>query len=232
MTSEEVLRELESLGSEQTRKTYRQHGVKDDLFGVSYASFGRLQKRIKVDHALARQLWASGNHDARVLATMIADPAQMDAAELAAWVRDLTSYPISDAFAGLAARSPSVDAWMARWMSSDEEWIGRTGWLVLARRAQMADGVPAAELDARLGEIERDIHQRPNRVRDAMNSALIGIGVGHEPLRDRALAAAGRIGRVQVDHGDTGCKTPDAADYIRRTVARQAARPARRPATR
>jgi 3-methyladenine DNA glycosylase AlkD len=226
MTSEEVLHALESLGSEQTRRTYLRHGVQGELYGVSYAAFGKLAKRIRVDHALARELWATGNHDARVLATMVADPARMDAAELDAWVQDLTSYPISDAFAGLAARAPAVDACRARWMASDEEWVARTGWLVFARRAQTSDGVLAAELDARLAEIERDIHARPNRVRDAMNSALIGIGVGYERLRDPALAAAGRIGRVQVDHGDTGCKTPDAADSIRKTVARQAGKSA------
>jgi len=227
MTATDVLRELESLGSEQTRKTYRRHGVRDELFGVSYASFGKLQKRIRVNHALAGALWASGNHDARVLATMIADPAAMDGAELERWVRDLTSYSIADAFAGLAVRAPSVRACMADWMASDDEWVARAGWAVFARLAQSEAAPADSELEARLAEIERDIHTRPNRVRDAMNAALIGIGVAREPLRDRALAVAARIGPVAVDHGDTSCKTPDAADYIRKTVAQEARKPAR-----
>ena len=40
----------------------------------------------------------------------------------------------------------------------------------------------------------------------------------------RSLAAARRIGKVEVDHGDTGCKTPDAVDYIRKMAERRAAK--------
>ncbi len=228
MTAAEVLAELESLGSEQTRKTYRRHGAQDPMFGVSYASFGKLQKRIGVDHALARALWATGNHDAQVLATMVADPAAMDAEELARWTGGLTSHAVADAYAELAARAPAVTSCMAGWMASDDELVGRTGWTVLARRARVDGAVPAAELDARLREIERDIHTRPNRTREAMNSALISIGVASESMREPALAAATRIGRVDVDQGDTTCKTPDAAEYIRKTAERQASRPAKR----
>jgi hypothetical protein len=52
-----------------------------------------------------------------------------------------------------------------------------------------------------------------------MNQAVIGIGVRNDALRRLAVAAAKRIGKVEVDHGETGCKTPDAAAYIEKTVA-------------
>lgn len=55
----------------------------------------QLNKKIKKDHALAQQLWATGNHDARVFATMIADPEQADDALLEAWVNDLGNYVIA-----------------------------------------------------------------------------------------------------------------------------------------
>jgi hypothetical protein len=53
-----------------------------------------------------------------------------------------------------------------------------------------------------------------------MNSALIAIGVYRESLRDAAIQAARRIGIVEVDHGETDCKTPDAENYIRKAVER------------
>lgn len=74
-----------------------------------------------------------------------------------------------------------------------------------------------------LETIERDIHQRANRVREAMNSALIAIGMRSPALEEQALAIAAAIGKVHVDHGDTGCKTPDAAAYIHKARARQKA---------
>ena len=76
-------------------------------------------------------------------------------------------------------------------------------------------------MTAHLATIEGEIHARKNRVRDAMNSALIAIGIRNDALEEQALAAATRIGKVEVDHGETGCKTPDAADYIRRTLDRR-----------
>lgn len=72
--------------------------------------------------------------------------------------------------------------------------------------------------------IARDIHTRQNRVRYSMNTALIGIGTRSDALEKKAIAIAEQIGPVDVDHGETGCKTPDAASYIRKTRERQRAK--------
>src|SRR3990172_1099061 len=98
MNAAEVLAELNKMGTEQNRKVYARHGVGPNMYGVSYANLGALKKKIKVDHGLALDLWASGNHDARVLATMIADPKQADDELLDGWVRDLDNYVLTDAF--------------------------------------------------------------------------------------------------------------------------------------
>lgn len=210
-----VLQELESLGSEQTRKTYRRHGVLGEQYGVQYADINRLTKRIKTDHELAQELWDSGVHDARILATHIADPNRIDADLLHRWAAGLNNYVLCDALAGLAAKTPHAQEVMEAWMRSDEEWIGRTGWLMLANRV-MDEKTPLTEeaLEQQLQTIEREIHGRKNRVRDAMNTAMIAIGIRTPALNEKALAVAERIGKVEVDHGDTACKTPAAVPYI------------------
>jgi hypothetical protein len=71
----------------------------------------------------------------------------------------------------------------------------------------------------RLAYVEKKIHSATNAEREAMNMALIQIGCRNAALRKAALAAAKRIGKVEVDHGDTACKTPDAAAYIEKTWA-------------
>ena len=80
---------------------------------------------------------------------------------------------------------------------------------------------PEGYFEKFLTTIEARIHSSPNRVRDAMNMALISIGLLGGTLREQAMAAAKRIGEVEVDHGETGCKTPDAVEYIRRAEARR-----------
>ncbi len=214
-----VLKELEAMGTAQHRKVYARHGVAPPLFGVSYKNQGLLAKKLKCNHALACELWDSGNHDARVLATMVADPAQIDARLAERWVKDLGNYVLCDAFAKLIARTAVAEAKAQKWLASKKEWIGRAGWTIVAHLAGSDGAMDDAELLALLPQIEARIHTAPNRVRDAMNMALISIGVRNAKLRRAALASAKRIGKVEVDHGATGCKTPDAADYIAKTVA-------------
>ena len=96
----EAMQRLEACGTAQNRKVYARHGVRAKMFGVSYANQGKLKKAIGVDHALAQKLWATGNHDACVLATMVADPDASTAKELATWARTLDSYVVTDALAG------------------------------------------------------------------------------------------------------------------------------------
>lgn len=219
-TAAAVLRELEGLGSEPTRKTYRRHGVKGEQFGVLYAPLGKIAKRLKTDHPLARELWASGNHDARILATMIADPAVMTGAELDKWIRDVDNYVLADALTGLASRTPVARKKMEKWTRATHEWIGRIGWGMLARLA-MSDGtLTDGDFDRYLAEIERRIHGSKNRIRDAMNMAVIAIGLRNSAFEKKAVAAAKRIGPVDVDHGETGCRTPDAAEYISKVKGR------------
>ena len=221
MNLDQTLQQLESRGTEQNRKVYRRHGVSDNLYGVSYAHQRKLAKTIRRNHPLALELWGSGNHDARILATFIADPAQADDTLLESWVADLDSYVLTDAFAAFVGKAARCQVKAEQWRNAAGEWHGRAGWHLVSHLAMQNPDLPDAWFIAHLDTIEREIHTRQNRVRDAMNNALIAIGIRNPALESLALAAAARIGKVEVDHGQTGCKTPDAATYIQRTLARR-----------
>lgn len=220
MTLSDVMRQLESLGTEQARKIYRRHGAGDNTFGVSFANLGVLRKKIKTDHALARQLWATGNFDARALATMIADPAQATPAELDAWVGDANFYGLADIFASYAASTPHAAKLREKWIRSKEEYVAQAGWSLLSHALKNGESFDDADLEARLAHIVNHIHTAQNRVRHSMNGVLIAIGIYAPQLEKQVLAAAARIGKVVVDHGETGCQTPDAAAYIAKARAR------------
>jgi 3-methyladenine DNA glycosylase AlkD len=220
----EVMNALEAMGTAQNRKVYARHGVGQKMFGVSYANLEKLRKRTKTDQELAVRLWATGNHDARVLATMVADPAVFESRMIDSWVRDLDSYVLADAFSKLVSRSSVARKKMEAWTKSRQEWVGRAGWQILVELAQGDRELPDAFFESYLQVIETEIHQSRNRARDAMNLALISIGLRSSGLEKTALAAAKRIGKVEVDHGETGCKTPDAADSIRKAKARKRSR--------
>lgn len=226
MTKKEAMDLLKSLGTAQNVKIYKRHGVSGKQFGVSFANLKSLVKQIKKDHALALKLWSTANHDARMLATMIADPEAFDLKALEAWVKDLDNYVISDSFSGMVARTPHAQKLMTRWTKSNQEWIGRAGWQLLAHMSMNDGQLTTGLLEDYLKVIEAGIHKRKNKTRDAMNSALIAIGIRNKTLEKKAVATARRIGKVEVDHGETSCKTPDAVEYIRKTLERKKARQA------
>lgn len=219
-----VMELLEQAGSEQTRKTYRRHGAPEPLFGVSFATLKALLKQIGVDHELALALWETGNYDARNLALKIADPAQMDAATLDRWARTGASRSCKDYVAALAGESGHGRACAQAWLGDAADAVRAIGWSMVGVLAMGDAGAGDEAFLTWLADIERDIHAVGNGEREAMNLALIAIGSRNPALRGAATEAAHRIGKVQVDHGDTACKTPDAASYIDKTWAHSLAK--------
>ena len=222
-----VMAQLEAVGTAQNRKVYARHGAAEPMFGVSYAELGRIAKPIKTNHALAVELWDSGNHDARVLAQRVADPAALDEPLAGRWLRDVDNYILAEGLGGLCAQSPLARKLSDAWRDSPAEWTASTGWFIVTCTAEDPGVWSIEELRGLLGQIEAEIGQRPNRVRHEMNGALIVIALRDANLRHEVLAAAARIGPVKVDHGQTGCKTPEVAPYVERTLAHRTAKAAR-----
>lgn len=217
----EVMEELKALGTEQNRKIYKRHGIHDDMYGVSFGNLKTLKKKLKKNHDLALELWETGNHDARILATMIADPKKADSETLDRWAQDFGNYTIADLASGFIGQTPLAQQKAEQWMDSDNEWMSTAGWNLLAGLALNDPSIPDSYFEPYLEQIEREIHTRKNRVRYAMNNAVISIGTRNPHLKQKAIDAAALIGVVEVDHGETNCETPDACSYIEKVWARK-----------
>ncbi|MBI5366996.1 MAG: DNA alkylation repair protein [Planctomycetes bacterium] len=211
MTLAEAMAALEQAGSAQTRKTYARHGAPEPMFGVSFAVLKTLMKRIGVDHELACALWETKNFDARNLAVKIVDPARMSPADLDRWAQAPNAPMCGSYVAHLAVEGPHARTLVDAWRRAPAEAQRCLGWSLVGAMAMCDAATPDAWFAERLAEIEKALRAAPNAQRAAMNQALIAIGCRSASLRKSAAAAAQRIGTVEVDHGDTACKTPDAA---------------------
>jgi len=228
MRVEEVLDQLRKMGTAQNVKIYRRHGAGQNLFGVSFANLKQLKRQLKVNHALAEALWRTGNVDAMTLATMIADPQRLTATAADAWLKDISYYLLADLLGGLVARSPLALSKFKKWSKSKQELTRQAGYAILSMMLRARpEEAPDALCEQALTDIEQQIHRSPNRARHAMNQTLIAIGIAKPKLRHRAIAAARRIGPVEVDHGETSCQTPDAEAYINKAVRRNSPRRAK-----
>lgn len=111
---------------------------------------------------------------------------------------------------------------MRAWMKSPDELTREMGYGILgARLKDDPEAISDAEAEQVLATIEKQIHRSPNGARYAMNGALISIGVFKPKLGRKAIEAARRIGKVEVDHGETNCKTPDAVPDIEKAAKRK-----------
>lgn len=158
MLLEEVMQQLEEYGTEQNRKTYKNHGAKEPLFGVSFANLKLLKKKIKKDHDLAISLWETKNMDAMTLATMILDPKKVTTELLNKWVQEVDYYCLMDVLMTAICTSPIAIERMEEWTKSDDEWIGRAGWSLLANIAIKNKTLQDDSFSPYLEEIKENIH--------------------------------------------------------------------------
>ncbi|MBT3395762.1 MAG: hypothetical protein HOB82_03650 [Alphaproteobacteria bacterium] len=223
MTAAEVVERLRQRGSAKLVGIYQRRGAADEALGISYKDIDALAKTLGTDHDLALALWTTEIHEARLLAARIADPNAMTDPQINHWVSEAQDYLVSDAVSEFAAQMPNAGDLAESWIPSLQELTAASGWNVIAHLA-MAKTLDAGDAEKLIAEIQGQIHHAPNRTRHSMNGALIAIGGTMPDLADAALAAAKAIGKVTVDHGKTGCKTPDAAPYMARMIARAAAK--------
>ncbi|MDE0269515.1 MAG: DNA alkylation repair protein [Acidimicrobiaceae bacterium] len=215
----EIMSQLEAAGTIQNRKIYTRHGAVEPMFGVSYAALGKIAKPVKSNNTLACELWDTKNHDARVLALRITNSAEITEKQLVNWIADADNYILVEGLGGLCAKTAYARKISDNLRDKASEWPASVGWFIVACTAENPNVWQVGELRSLIHQIEAEITNRPNRVRHEMNAAMIAIALRDGNLRKAVLASARRIGPVKVDHGQTGCKTPDIEAYVERTLA-------------
>jgi 3-methyladenine DNA glycosylase AlkD len=222
MTAQQILAEIEPLGTEGYRRVMRNHGVTGALFGVKIEELKKYQKVIKKDYRLALDLFDTGVYDAIYLAGLIADESKMTKDDLRGWLEKASSDVVAEfAVAWVAAEGSHGWDLALEWIDSGEEKAVAIGWGTLSGLVAVKDD---AELDIPalrrlLERVATTVHDQPNRVRYKMVGFVIALGTYVRELSDEALRAGEQIGRVNVDMRNTSCKVPFAPDYIRKVAS-------------
>jgi 3-methyladenine DNA glycosylase AlkD len=223
MTAEEIMEQLEPLGTDACKNVLLKHGVREPLFGVKIEDLKKIQKRVKKDHRLALDLYDTGVYDAMYLAGLIADDAKMTRKDLRRWVQKANCPTLRECtVAWVAAESPHGRELALEWIESGKEGVADCGWATLCGLVALRDDadLDLAELKRLLQRVRETLHQQLNRVRYAMNNFVISVGSYVRPLTEAALQTAAQVGPVAVDMGGTACKVPNAAEYIEKVRQR------------
>lgn len=190
-----ILAELRSMGSQRDRAGMARYGINvANAFGVSVSDLRTLARRLGRDHDLALALWATGNHEARLLACFLDDPAAVTAEQAEAWAGDVDSWDICDqATTSLFDRTRHAWPKATEWATRDEQWVKRAGFALMAGLAVHDRTAANRAFLQLLPLIERGAFDDRNFVRKAVNWALRNIGKRNRALNRAALACARRI---------------------------------------
>jgi 3-methyladenine DNA glycosylase AlkD len=190
-----VMAELAGKASEKDRAGMARYGIKvDDAFGVSVWELRRMAKPLGCDHALALALWATGKHEARILASMVDDPALVTREQLDAWASDFDSWDVCDQVtSNLFYRTAFAWAAVREWSGARDEWVKRAAFATLAALAWHDRQAPDDLFAEGLALVRREAWDDRNFVKKAVNWALRNIGKRDLALNAAAIATAEAI---------------------------------------
>lgn len=220
-TLEEALKALELCGHPRVREMNARNGAPENQYGVKMGDIRAIAKSIKTNHDLGLELWASGNVDAMLLATLILKPKQLTAADLERMAAAVNYTQLADwLMTNVIKQHPQKESLRQRWLTSDHPWLARAGWSLTAERiVKNPDGL---DLVALLDRVEREMADAPAPAQWTMNFCLAETGIHFAEHRQRALTIGEKLGLYRDYPCSKGCTSPFAPIWINAMVARQA----------
>jgi 3-methyladenine DNA glycosylase AlkD len=193
--ADELLVRMKALGDPSSIMGRARFGIPEtNSYGLNLPTLRKLAKETGKDVALAKALWDSGIHEARILATLVMPPAKLTRAQAQRWLRNVASWDLCDAVTfNLVDRTEwAYDAAIV-WMNKDDEWTKRAGFGLIAGLAAHDKDSPDARFADFFPVIEARGDDERNFVKKAASWALRCMGKRSPWLRRKAMASARRM---------------------------------------
>ena len=193
-----ILARLEKSTNKKNMAGMARFGIATDkAFGVKHPELKAIAKNYRKDLELALELWASGYHEARLLATIIDDPKMVSEAQAEAWVKDINSWDICDGFTGnLIDKTPFAYKKAIQWAHRDEEFVRRAGFALMAWLPMHDKKAPDTKFDPFFPLIIQYAGDERNFVKKAVNWALRQLGKRNALLNKKAIQTAKQIAKI------------------------------------
>lgn len=198
MTVDQVMDELHARANPDNIAGMARFGINSaQALGISVTELRRLARTIGRDHQLALDLWASGIHEARILASLVDEPDCVTPEQMDVWVADFDSWDVCDQVCGnLFDRTPFAFDKVAEWSYRDEEFVRRAAFALLAELAINDKRAPDDRFLACFSLIVAAATDERNYVKKAVNWALRQIGKRNPALNVHALDLSRQIQQI------------------------------------
>ena len=170
----------------------------DGTLGVSMPELRKMGKQIGKNHALALELWDTGIHEAKILASIIDDNKLVTAAQMDKWVRDFDSWDVCDQVCmNLFRYTPFAHKKTIEWAGTQKEFVKRAGYAMMASLASGDKKAMDADFIKFFPLIKKAAADERNFVRKAVNWALRGIGKRNRALNKEAIKLSEEIMKMK-----------------------------------
>lgn len=216
-TTAQVMAELAGLDDPKMRAVNERHG---DDHGVHLGKMRALAKRLKTQQDLARELWATDDTAARLLAILISRPKAYSRDELDTMLREARAPKAHDWLVNyVVKKSPHAEELRLAWTEDPDPVVASAGWALTTERVAKKPG--GLDLDGLLDTVEAEMKDAPDRLQWAMNHCLAQIGIEHPEHRARAVAIGERLEVLKDYPTPPDCTSPFAPAWIAEMVRRQ-----------
>ncbi|MEO5952706.1 MAG: DNA alkylation repair protein, partial [Chloroflexia bacterium] len=195
MTFDEIMTELHSLESERNREGQARFGINTGhALGISVVNIRRIGRQAgNRKHELAAPLWSTSVHEARILASIVEDPAAVTEEQMESWVREFDSWDLCDQCCGnLFNKTAFGFSKAVEWSEREREFEKRAGFALMAYLTHVKRNSDEAFLMF-LPIIRREAGDNRNFVKKAVNWALREIGKRSAGLNAAAIETAQAI---------------------------------------
>jgi len=197
MNIEEIIISLKKAANPKNVEGMARFGIASEgTLGISIPVLRKMAKDIGKDHSLALELWKTGIHEAKILASFIESPENLTESQVESWAKDFDSWDVCDQVCDLFGRSQFALEKISDWSKSDHEFIKRAAFSLMAELSvhdkTAADGVFLKFLPI----IARESIDERNFVKKAVNWALRNIGKRNLFLNTKALETAKEIKNI------------------------------------
>ncbi|GKV71123.1 DNA alkylation repair protein [Pseudarthrobacter oxydans] len=215
-TVAELMAELAELEDPRAREVNERHG---DDHGVNLSKLRAIAKRLKTQQDLARELWATGDTAARLLALLVCRPKAFGRDELDAMLRESRAAKVQDWLVNyVVKKGPHAEDLRVAWLADPDPVVAAAGWALTSER--VAKAPEGLDLPGLLDVIEAEMKDAPDRLQWAMNTCLAQIGIEHAGHRARALEIGERLEVLKDYPTSPGCTSPFAPAWINEMVRR------------
>jgi 3-methyladenine DNA glycosylase AlkD len=188
---EEVIAKLKSLENQPNVEGMARHGINPhNTLGISIYTLREIAKEFGSDHALAENLWKTGIHEARILASYVDRPEWVTEEQMERWVGDFDSWDVCDQVCDLFDRTSFAYAKAIEWSERSEEFMKRAAFALIAGLSVHDKKTENEQLAQFFPIIIRESMDDRNYVKKAVNWALRNLGKRNSILNRKAIEAA------------------------------------------